>query len=96
MFILDEPGRGQAAPEVGRGDIDFGIAHRGRPRAEATGLVPTIGWRKQHFKTAIDRLWKPGNSIKLAIGAGRTHRHEMQMARLALLANGAGSSRRTC
>ena len=27
---------------------------------EASGLVPTIGWRKKTFKTAIDRSWKPG------------------------------------
>jgi len=56
---------------------------------EATGLVPTIGWRQRHFDTAIDKLWKPGNSIQLAIGQGDLTVTPLQMARFyALLANG--------
>jgi penicillin-binding protein 2 len=63
---------------------------------EATGLVPTIQWRKQTYtpKTdpknwQIDSSWKPGDSIQLSIGQKDIAVTPIQLTRFyALLANG--------
>jgi penicillin-binding protein 2 len=63
---------------------------------ESSGLLPTPEWRDQAYTAKTDpkhwqedRLWKPGDSIQLAIGQKDLQVTPLQMARLyAMIANG--------
>jgi penicillin-binding protein 2 len=74
----------------------FGLGEKTQIDAspEVSGLMPTPEWRRKAYPASkgygvIDRTWKPGYSIQLAIGQGQVLVTPLQMARLyALIANG--------
>jgi penicillin-binding protein 2 len=56
---------------------------------EAAGRVPTPKWKNGYFKTEIDKLWKPSDSIYLAVGQGNLEATPLQLATsYAAIANG--------
>lgn len=56
---------------------------------EAEGRVPTPGWKQQHFETEIDKIWKPSDSLYLAVGQGNLEATPLQLAvSYAAIANG--------
>jgi penicillin-binding protein 2 len=61
---------------------------------EVAGLIPTPEWRCKQYggppcSGYVDRIWKPGYSIQMAIGQGQILTTPLQMTRLyALIANG--------
>ncbi len=87
-FFMLPPERGHLL-QLWAGRFGFGAATGLDVGPEAPGLLPTPEWRQTTFKTEIDKLWKPGDSIQLAIGQKDLLVTPLQMARFyALLANG--------
>jgi penicillin-binding protein 2 len=93
-FYALPPDRGQPIQKWARA-FGFGKASGSDVGLQATGVVPTIGWKQRMFRKgndpnwAIDSLWNPGDSLNLSIGQGFLLVTPLQMARFyAAIANG--------
>jgi penicillin-binding protein 2 len=89
------PDRGQPLQRWAK-TFGFGLPTGVDVGPETSGLLPTIAWKRATYTKEtdpdnwqVDRLWKPGDSIQLAIGQKDMLASPLQMARFyALLANG--------
>jgi penicillin-binding protein 2 len=71
------------------GEFGFGKTTGIDIAGESQGILPTLAWRQKTYTNAIDRSWRPGDSVLLAIGQGALLVTPLQLAvGYAAIANG--------
>jgi len=81
----------QKGPVLQDGLREFGFGRRTGIDLpdEYAGQVPDSEWKKKNGKTDVDRIWKPGDDVNLAIGQGDLLVTPLQLAvAFAGIANG--------
>jgi penicillin-binding protein 2 len=77
------------ASRMGIGKLDEGLAPFGYGKltgidiaGERPGVLPSPAWKRTVFKTAVDQIWFPGETVNLGIGQGYLLVTPLQLAHI--------------
>jgi penicillin-binding protein 2 len=68
--IYDEDPKQGSPEQLWAGKFGFGKTTGIDIAGENPGVLPTLAYRQKTYKTLVDKQWRPGDSVLLAIGQG--------------------------